>query len=131
MALQAILIDLAAATDRTPLATGEVTVSDLPRDRVRLGRVLDYLHLHYDQPVRLQPLCDLVHLTPSQLQRVFRRSARMSISAYLLQLRLGRACQMMVQTDTAIGRIATDCGFSDAADLARRFRRAHGVTPTA
>lgn len=131
VALQSILFDLCAATDATALASGEVAVSDLPRDRERLQRVLDHLHAHYDQPVRLAPICDLVHLTESQLQRVFKRSARMSISAYVQQLRLGRACQMLVQSDASIGRIATDCGFSDAADFARRFRKARNMTPSA
>ncbi|MBV1708122.1 MAG: helix-turn-helix transcriptional regulator, partial [Hyphomicrobiales bacterium] len=65
------------------------------------------------------------------LQRVFRRSTRMSISAYVAQLRMGRACQMLAQSDAQIGLIADDCGFSDAADFARRFRLARGVTPSA
>lgn len=68
-----------------------------PRDRVRMQKVLNHLHDHYDQLLRLQPLCDLAHLTESQLQRIFKRSTRMSISAYVGQLRLGRACQMLVQ----------------------------------
>jgi len=72
-----------------------------------------------------------VHLTESQLQRVVRRSARMPISAYVRQLRLGRACQMLVQTDIAVGRIVSDCGFCDAADFARRFRKSRFVSPTA
>lgn len=131
LALQSLLIALAAAPDRTALASGEVTVSDLPRDRERLQKVLDYLHAQYDQPLRLKPLCQMVHLTESQLQRIFKRSARMSISTYVMQLRLGRACQMLVQSDQPIGRIAVDCGFSDAADLARRFRKARGSTPSA
>lgn len=131
MALQSLLVALAAAPDRRPLAADAVTISDLPRDRARLQKVLDHLHRHYDQPLRLAPLCDLVHLTESQLQRIFRRSARMSISAYVMQLRLGQACQQLVQTDRTIAQIAGACGFSDAADLARRFRRARGQTPTA
>lgn len=131
MALQSLLVSLAAAPDRQMLASGEVTISDLPRDRVRLQKVLDHLHSQYHQPVRLKPLCDLVHLTESQLQRIFKRSARMSISAYVMQLRLGRACQMLVQTESAVGRIATECGFSDSADFARRFRKARGTTPSA
>lgn len=131
MTLQSLLAELAAAPDRMPLASGEVSVSDLPRDRLRLQKVLDHLHGHYDQPLRLQPLCDLVHLTESQLQRVFKRSARMSISAYVAQLRLGRACQMLVHSDASLGHIAGDCGFSDAADFARRFKRARGITPSA
>lgn len=131
IALQQILACLANAPDRAPLASGEVTVSDLPRDRERLRKVLDHLHTHYAQPLRLQPLCDLVHLTESQLQRIFKRSTRMSLSAYVLQLRLGQACHLLVQTDMPVGHIAGDCGFSDAADFARRFKSVRGVTPTA
>ena len=55
----------------------------------------------------------------------------MPISAYVRQLRLGRACQMLVQTDIAVGRIVSDCGFCDAADFARRFRKSRFVSPTA
>lgn len=131
IALQAILAMLTTAEDCTPLASGEVTVSDMPRDRARMQKVLDHLHAHYDKPVRLAPLCDLVHLTESQLQRIFKRSARMSISGYVLQLRLGRACQMLMQTDHPVGRIAVECGFSDAADFSRRFRKSRNMTPTA
>lgn len=131
ISFQSILVTLASTPNRTPLASGEVTVSEMPRDRVRLQKILDYLHTHYDEPLRLAPLCELVHLSESQMQRIFKRSARMSISDYVLQLRLGRACQMLLQTDRSIGWIANECGFSDAADLARRFRKARNMTPTA
>ena len=131
LALQSILLALAAAPDRRTLARGEVDAGALPRDRMRMRRILDHLHATYDQPLRLAPICARVHLTPSQLQRVFKRSTRMSISAYVAQLRMGRACQMLAGTDLPIGRIATDCGFADAADFARRFRAARGTTPSA
>lgn len=127
--LQAILLDLAAA-DRRGLATGAVAAGSLPRDRARMQRVLDWLHAHYDRPLRLAPLCEIAHLTDSQLQRVFKRSTRLSISQYVTQLRIGRACQMLVQTDRPLGHIASDCGFSDAAHFARQFRAAKGLPPS-
>lgn len=131
LTLQSVLMTLAGAADRAPLASGAVTVSTFPRDRERMQQVLDYLHRTYDQPLRLAPICDLIHLTESQLQRVFKRSARMSISTYVMQLRVGQACQMLVHSDLAIGHIANESGFSDAADFARRFRKARGLTPSA
>ncbi len=127
--LQAILLDLAAA-ERRPLASGEVSVGELPRDRARMQRVLSWLHAHYDRPLRLDPLRRVAHLTDSQLQRVFKRSTRMSISQYVAQLRVGRACQMLLQTDKPMSHIAAECGFSDAAHFARQFRALKGLPPT-
>lgn len=129
--LQAILAHLSRAPDARPLAAGEIVVSQIPRDRDRMARVLNRLHDHYHEPLRLAPLCELANLTESQLQRVFKRATRMSISQYINQLRLGRACQLLVQTDRSMGLIATDCGFSDAAHFARQFKAARHVTPSA
>jgi AraC-like DNA-binding protein len=128
--LQSILLLLSAARDRRPLASGEISIGDLPRDRARMQRILTWLHTSYDKPVQLAPLCDIAHLTESQLQRVFKRSTRMSISQYVTQLRIGRACQLLVQTDSNMSRIAAECGFADSAHFARKFREAKGVTPT-
>ena len=127
--LQSILLDLSAADGRQ-LASGEISVGGNPRDRERMRRVLTWLHAHYREPLRLEPLSAIAHLTDSQLQRVFKRSTRMSISQYVAQLRIGRACQMLVQTDLPIGHIAGECGFSDMAHFARQFRAAKGVAPT-
>lgn len=129
--LQAILLDMAGATDRRTLSSGEIQTGEIARDRQRMERVLQWLHAHYRQPLRLAPLCDLAHLTPSQLQRMFRRSTRMTISQYVGQLRIGQACQLLAQTDDPISRIATESGFSDAAHFARLFRQARGMPPRA
>lgn len=127
--LQAILIDLAGCK-RRPLASGEVPLSENPRDRERMQRVLTFLHANYDRPLRLAPLSAIAHLTDSQLQRVFKRSTRMSISQYVTQLRIGKACQLLVQTDLPMSHIAAESGFSDAAHLARQFKTAKGLPPT-
>lgn len=127
--LQAILLELANA-ERRHLAAGEVQPGENPRDRERMRRVLAWLHAHYDKPLRLAPLCALTHLTDSQLQRVFKRSTRMSISEYVAQLRIGKACRLLVETDLPMSHIATECGFSDAAHLARQFRVAKGLPPS-
>jgi AraC-like DNA-binding protein len=131
MELQAILIEMAGTSERRTLSSGEILTGEIARDRRRMERVLQWLHLHYRLPLRLAPLCDLAHLTPSQLQRMFRRSTRMTISQYIGQLRIGQACQLLAQTDYPMARIAAECGFSDAAHFARQFKLARHMTPRA
>lgn len=126
--LLAALLDLSADAGRRTLAAGEIAIGEAPRDRDRMARVLGWLHAHYAEPLRLAPLTAVAHLSESQLQRMFRRSARMSLSAYVTQLRIGHACRLLIQTDRSVGGIAAETGFSDAAHFARHFRAAKGVT---
>lgn len=129
LALLSVLVDLARSSDRWPLSTGEVTVSTVPRDRARMQRVLNYVHAHYTGAVSIQPLSEIAHLSESQLQRLFKRSTRMTISQYVGQLRVGAACRLLAQTDLPLAQIAESVGFSDAAHFSRQFRAARGMTP--
>lgn len=130
LALLGVLLDLAEDDERRTLAAGEMAIGEAPRDRVRMERVLAWLHAHYAEPLRLAPLTEITHLSESQLQRMFRRGARQSLSAYVTQLRIGQACRLLVQTDRSVGAIAAETGFSDAAHFARHFRAAKGTTAT-
>ncbi|MFO1105809.1 MAG: AraC family transcriptional regulator [Amaricoccus sp.] len=128
LGLLGVLLDLAGDDQRRSLAAGEMALGEASRDRARMARLLAWLHAHYTEPLRLAPLTEIAHLSESQLQRMFRRSARMSLSAYVTQLRIGQACRLLIQTDRSVGAIAAETGFSDAAHFARHFRAAKGVT---
>lgn len=63
-----------------------------------------------------------------QLARAFRAAYGTSPHAYLVQIRLLRARQLLA-TDTPPAAVAAECGFADQSHLGRRFRRAYGLTP--
>ncbi|MEQ5870879.1 AraC family transcriptional regulator [Sagittula sp. NFXS13] len=129
--LTAILVALAQHPVQRPLTNTARTPDDMPRDQRRMEAVLGHLHATLDAPIRLGPLCELAHVTESQLQRIFKRSTGLSISAYVTRLRIGRAATLLVRTDLPMTQIATRCGFHDAAHLARKFRETTGRTPSA
>lgn len=128
--LQSILLALSATQDRQTLAAGEVSLNEAQRDRLRIERVLTWIHRNFHHPIRLAPLCDIVHISESQLQRVFKRSTHMSISQYVTRLRIGRACQQLVRTDRSMDDIAAACGFSDSAHFSRKFKDIMRQPPT-
>ena len=65
-----------------------------------------------------------------QLARAFRTAYGTSPHAYLVQIRLLRARQLLAQGE-APAAVAAACGFADQSHLGRRFRRAYGLTPAA
>ncbi len=128
--LAELLLELAGLHDRRMLCAAALDPAALSRDRRRMEAVLAYLHDHLEQPIRLAPLCALAHVTESQLQRIFRRSTGLSISAYVTRLRVGRATALLARSELPMTVIAERCGFHDAAHLARKFRETTGRTPT-
>lgn len=75
-------------------------------------------------------LADQVHLSPSQLRRVFVNAFGKSPIAYLTMLRAERMAYLLRATKSAISEIAAVVGWSDPDFAARQFRRSLGVSPS-
>jgi AraC-like DNA-binding protein len=63
-----------------------------------------------------------------QLARAFRAAYGTSPHAYLIQIRLLHARQLLASGEKPAA-VAAVCGFADQSHLGRRFRRAYGLTP--
>jgi AraC-like DNA-binding protein len=96
-----------------------------------LAKVADHLKANYDQPLDVGRLARMVGLSTRQLSRKFRATFQMTPRAYLMQLRVMRACELLADGDRPITEIALAAGFYDHADLARQFHRHMGMTATA
>lgn len=127
--LLTILLSLVGDSDRQLLALQSFIATDKAKDRARLDRVLTYLHAHYTDPIRLEVVAALAAMSESQLQRFFKKCTQMTVSDYLTQLRIGRACSLLLDSDRPIALIAEEAGYSYPSYFARQFRAAKGMTP--
>lgn len=71
-----------------------------------------------------------VHLSSSQLRRVFVEGFGKSPIAYLTMLRAERMTYLLRTTDSPISEIAVMVGWGDPDFAARQFRRSVGVSPS-
>ena len=127
-----ILAALAEDTDALPIASpASRRVAAPTPDRARIERVLDHIHAHYREPISVATLAGIACLSPSGFHRLFRRHTRLTASDYIAELRIGRACSLLVNTDRPIARIADDAGYRNLANFNRQFRAARGMTPRA
>ena len=124
-----VLLALCEDAARAPLASSAIAPAGDTRERARLARVLEWLNDHYAEPIGLDPLAALAHLSASQLQRLFKRSTRMSISDYVAQRRIGHACALLAQSDLPVARVGEAVGYAQPAYFARQFRAAKGRSP--
>ena len=94
-----------------------------------LDEVITRLAHDADEPIRFDALARSVGLHPVYVSRAFRRCTGKTMSAWLQDVRLGRARHLLSTTERPLIGVAADCGFTDASHLSRAFARAHGLTP--
>ena len=78
--------------------------------------------------ITLDDLARALGLTRYFVLRAFRQATGIPVSAYLTQIRVERAKQLL-QADLPIATAAQRVGFADQSHLTRHFGRLVGVTP--
>lgn len=78
----------------------------------------------------LDGLAAAVHLSPSQLGRVFADAYGKTPMTYLMTLRAERLARLLRETDLPIEEAMREVGWNSRGHAAQMFRRAVGVTPT-
>ncbi|MBD2846453.1 helix-turn-helix transcriptional regulator [Paenibacillus sp. IB182496] len=96
----------------------------------RLKTVLQYMHTHYGQPLRLRDLAASVSMSEAYFCRFFKEMTRRNPIDYLNQYRMQQAASMMRATDRKLTEIALDVGFGSLSYFITMFKRHFGCTPT-
>lgn len=102
-------------------------------DKLRLDRRVDaakrYIDEHYHQKVTVDQLAAIAHLSPRQLNHLFREQIGMTPHHYLTELRMQAAWRLLERSDQSIQSIADAVGYSTLAAFSDRFAQHFGHSP--
>jgi AraC family transcriptional regulator len=97
---------------------------------VALRNVLDYIEAHLAQPLLLSDLAAQVALSEYHFARMFRQSMGVAPHQFVMQRRMVRAKDLLLNSTLPLTDIALACGFSSASHFSNRFKAAKGLTPS-
>lgn len=104
----------------------------LPSDmRKKLDPAIDYIAKNYNRRVYNDELSAVTGLSTVYFRRLFTAAYGLSPAAYIQNLRIGKAKDMLKSDYGSITDIALSLGYSDIYDFSRVFKRITGVSPTA
>ena len=95
----------------------------------RVQKIKQYINDHYTETLRLEDMSRLVGMTPTSFSRFFKLRTGKSLSDYVLDIRLGFAARMLVDSTNNISEICFECGFNNLSNFNRIFKSRRGVTP--
>jgi AraC-like DNA-binding protein len=96
----------------------------------QLGRIRDYCEAQLAQKITLDELAKVLGLDRFQFLKFFKRTVGMTPHAWLLRMRLERACALLSQPNRCLVQVAQEVGFYDQSHFNRAFRQAFGVSPS-
>lgn len=124
-----ILYELSLDTGARTLASHSFAKTGYDRESRRVSKVKDYIARHYQKEIKLEDLAALVAMAPSAFSRFFKQRTGRGPLDYIIDVRLGAAARMLVDTSTSVSEICYSCGFNNLSNFNRTFKARRGYTP--
>ncbi|GAL33350.1 transcriptional regulator AraC family [Vibrio maritimus] len=96
-----------------------------------LNQLLEAIHTNYTQSLSVTELASLVGMSTSTLERFFKKNMGQGVNHYITQVRLGKSCSLLVQTDKPVSLVAELSGFNNLSNFNRLFLKYKQLTPKA
>jgi len=100
-----------------------VNTTDMQRE------LITFIQKHYTEKITLGMLAKEFHLSEKYVSWYFKEHFSISFMQYVLHLRMSRAKDLLVSTDSPITEVALSCGYPSVNLFIRNFKEVHGVTP--
>ncbi len=125
-----ILHTLSLCTGAHTLATTSYAKVNIEDDSRRILRVKKYISDNYMYELRLKSLADLANMSESAFCRFFKLHTGRRLSDYIIDIRLGYATRLLIDTTETIAEISFKCGYNNMSNFNRIFKRKKGCSPT-
>lgn len=124
-----VLILLAESNSIRLNTAGLAEISGDDEAQQKIARAIYFIDQHYREPVTIQQLAEHLHLSVSSVQRLFEKHFLESFSEHLKLYRIGKACELLINTQRPIALIAEQAGFSNLSNFNRQFKHVKSLTP--
>lgn len=126
----AILYELSKCEGVRTLASSSYAKVAVTDDSRRILKVKNFISKNYMDDLRLPMLAEMVGMSASAFSRFFKLHTGKNISEYIIDIRLGYAARMLVDTAKSISEIGYDCGFNNLSNFNRIFKKKKQCSPS-
>ncbi len=125
-----ILYELSKSTAMRPLASSSYAKVEVVSDSRRVLKVKNFIAKNYMDEIRLSTVAGIAGMSPSAFSRFFKLHTGRTLSDYVIDMRLGYASRMLVDTTKSVAEICYDCGFNNLSNFNRIFKKKKNCSPT-
>ena len=125
------LLDLLSNTSESePLASEAFSPQALRSESNRIQVAYAYILENFKDPrLKIGDVAAQVNMTESAFSHFFQKYAFGNFTQFLVDLRIGNACKLLLDTDFTVAQISAQSGFNNLANFNRLFKKYRSCTP--
>lgn len=128
--LLALLADLAAEAQPETLASQQYAPVLSHENERRIQTVFSFIHTHFTESLSLAQIADIACMNGASFCRYFKKNTGQTLTDYINDLRINRACQLLLESREPIMSIAQTVGFNSFTHFNQSFTRRKGLLPS-
>jgi AraC-like DNA-binding protein len=127
--LMSILHDLSISRNMHTLSDATFSNAELSYNSRRIERSIEYMNQNFQKSITLSEVAKLANMTDVSFSRFFRSRTGITFMDSLLEMRLGHASRLLIDTTQSVAEVAYNCGFNNISNFNRLFKKKKGCTP--
>ena len=124
-----ILYELSRCEGARSLSSSPFARVETHSDSRRIQMIQQYINQNYKQDIRLGVVSQMAGMSPVAFSRFFKTRTGKSLSEYIIDVRLGYAANLLIDTNNTVADICYDCGFNNLSNINRIFKKKKNCSP--
>ncbi|TRX70239.1 AraC family transcriptional regulator [Carboxylicivirga sp. M1479] len=132
MRISSLLNILHLLTDSEDLSTvikGVYKKNFSDKNSEKLGKVFEYTLHNFKKNIQLDEIATIANMSKTAFCRFFKVKTTKTFHQYLTDIRIGHACELLIDSDLTMSQISNQCGFNSQSLFNRQFKAIKGETP--
>ncbi|MGT2887392.1 AraC family transcriptional regulator [Streptococcus didelphis] len=100
------------------------------RKNEKIRQLVHYINTNFNKPLSIESLADYIGYSKTHFMTVFKQHTGTSCTEFVIQVRLSKACELLLNSTSSILEIAKDTGFNNLSNFNRQFKRYYLLTPS-
>jgi len=95
----------------------------------RINDIYEYTLKNFKRPIQLEEIASVANISPNSFCRYFKSRTRKTYSQFLIEIRVGHACKLLIESGLSIKQLCYESGFNNFTSFHKYFKMITGKSP--
>ncbi len=95
----------------------------------RINAIYEYSLVNFKRKIQLEEIASIARISPNSFCRYFKSRTRKTYSQFIIELKVGQACKLVIENKLSIKQICYESGFNNFASFHKYFKIITGKSP--